>query len=226
MIEVKKLSKWYGSKEVLKEIDLSIEQGNVYGIVGENGAGKTTLFRCIAGLETFSGEVLSPFSPIKDSLGFLPTIPFFFSRMTGREYIQLLLVARGENNVDIDSQNIFDLPLDQYAETYSTGMKKKLALTAILMQKNEMFILDEPFNGVDIQSNLLIAEIIRQLKMLGKTIIISSHIFSTLSDSCDRICVLKEGKITQELTPEEFPRLEKEMREKSGLEIIRKLNLR
>ncbi len=226
MIEIKNLQKWYGAKEVLKGIDLALEEGKVYGIVGENGAGKTTLFRCIAGLEDYEGEVLSPYVPLKESLGFLTTIPFFFDRMKGREYIQLISVARGNADVDIDGQNIFDLPLDQYAENYSTGMKKKLALTAILMQENAIYILDEPFNGVDIQSNLIIAEIIRKLKELGKTILISSHIFSTLSDACDKICVLKEGKIVQEIEPKDFPQLEKDMREESSLEIIRKLNLR
>lgn len=82
---------------------------------------------------------------------------------------------------EIDNRNIFDLPLNQYAATYSTGMKKKLALMAILIQENKVLILDEPFNGVDIHSNIIITEIIHQLKLLNKTILISSHIFSTLN---------------------------------------------
>jgi len=226
MIEIKNLSKYYGAKEVLKEINLEIESGKVYGLVGENGSGKTTLFRCIVGLEKYNGAINSAWNPLKDHLGFLTTVPFFFERMTGREYIQLISVARGNNKPDIDGQNIFDLPLEQYAETYSTGMKKKLALTAILMQENSVYIFDEPFNGVDIQSNLLIAEIIRRLKELGKTILISSHIFSTLSDSCDSIFVLKEGEIVSQSDPEDFSQLEKQMRDESSLEIIRKLKLR
>ena len=180
MIKIKELSKLFGNKEVLKNLSMEFSTGNVYGIVGENGAGKTTLFRCIAGLESYSGEIISDVMPLKNHLGLLLTEPFFFSMITGREYIRLLCNARGKTNVDIDSKNIFDLPLDQYASTYSTGMKKKLAITAILLQENEYFILDEPFNGVDIQSNIILTEIILKLKELHKIVIISSHIFSTL----------------------------------------------
>ncbi len=226
MITLKKLGKYYGANEVLKDINLEFESGRVYGIVGENGSGKTTLFRCIAGLEKHSGEITSINNPLKDSLGFLETIPFFFSRMTGREYIQLISVARGHSNPNIEEQNIFNLPLDQYAETYSTGMKKKLALTAILMQENAVYIFDEPFNGVDIQSNLLINEIIKRLKSLGKTILISSHIFSTLSDTCDRIIVIKAGSIVNQIDPQDFSKLEEQMRRESDSGIISKLNLR
>jgi ABC-2 type transport system ATP-binding protein len=159
--------------------------------VGENGAGKTTLFRCIAGLEVFEGEIHATKSPLKNHLGLLFTDPFFFPKLTGKEYIQLLCNAREIELHDINARNIFDLPLNQYASTYSTGMKKKLAITAILLQKNDYFILDEPFNGVDIQSNIIITEIIHKLKELGKIVLISSHIFSTLSATCDEIHLLK-----------------------------------
>ena len=194
MIKIKELSKLFGNKEVLKNLSMEFSTGNVYGIVGENGAGKTTLFRCIAGLESYSGEIISDVMPLKNHLGLLLTEPFFFTMMTGREYIRLLCNARGKTNVDIDSKNIFDLPLEQYASTYSTGMKKKLAITAILLQENEYFILDEPFNGVDIQSNIILTEIILKLKELNKIVIISSHIFSTLSDTCDEIHLLRKGE--------------------------------
>lgn len=211
MISIEALSKAYGSHAVLKDIHLTFEQGKVYGIVGENGSGKTTLFKCIAGLESHLGLIKSDFQPLKNHLGFLPTDPYFFSKITGREYIRLLCNARHIAVQDLEKQNIFDLPLDQYASTYSTGMKKKLALLAILMQKNDFFILDEPFNGVDIQSNIIITEIIRELKRLNKTVLISSHIFSTLSDTCDEIHLLKAGAFVKRVLPEEFGDLEREM---------------
>ena len=212
MITIKNLSKAYGKKEVLKTINLSFEKGKVYGIVGENGAGKTTLFRCIAGLESFDGNISSDYAQLKNHLGLLLTEPFFFSKITGKEYLQLLANARQVKLTNLDEKNIFDLPLQQYASTYSTGMKKKLAFTAILLQENDVFILDEPFNGVDIHSNLIITEIIKKLKALGKTIIISSHIFSTLQETCDKIYLLKDGEVLKSVEQNAFKQLETEMK--------------
>ena len=226
MIKIKELSKLFGNKEVLKNLSMEFSTGNVYGIVGENGAGKTTLFRCIAGLESYSGEIISDVMPLKNHLGLLLTEPFFFSMMTGREYIRLLCNARGKTNVDINSKNIFDLPLDQYASTYSTGMKKKLAITAILLQENEYFILDEPFNGVDIQSNIILTEIILKLKELNKIVIISSHIFSTLSDTCDEIHLLRKGEQIKSVNKTGFKDLEQEMKEITIGNLIKNLELK
>ena len=226
MIKIKELSKLFGNKEVLKNLSMEFSTGNVYGIVGENGAGKTTLFRCIAGLESYSGEIISDVMPLKNNLGLLLTEPFFFTMMTGREYIRLLCNARGKTNVDIDNKNIFDLPLDQYASTYSTGMKKKLAITAILLQENEYFILDEPFNGVDIQSNIILTEIILKLKELNKIVIISSHIFSTLSDTCDEIHLLRKGEQIKSVNKTGFKDLEQEMKEITIGNLIKNLELK
>lgn len=211
MLKIEKLSKSYGKKQVLNSVNLNLETGKVYGIVGQNGAGKTTLFRCISGLENYEGEIKSELHPLKDHLGLLFTDPYFFSKITGKEYIQLLLQGRKVKCKDIEQNNIFDLPLNQYAESYSTGMKKKLALTAILLQENDFFILDEPFNGVDIQSNFMIVEVIKKIKNSGKTILMSSHIFSTLKEVCDEIHVLEKGTFVKSYEKNEFSLLEKEM---------------
>ena len=226
MISIQNLSKSFGSKQVLKNINVEFDKGQVYGIVGENGAGKTTLFRCIAGLENYEGQIISDLSPLKNYLGLLLTEPFFFTKITGKEYIRLLCNARKKNVSKIDDKNIFDLPLNQYASTYSTGMKKKLALLAILLQENQCFILDEPFNGVDIHSNIIIIDLVRKLRELGKTVIISSHIFSTLSDTCDEIYLLKDGEIIKKVFREDFEALELEMREITIGNKIEKLELK
>jgi ABC-2 type transport system ATP-binding protein len=225
MIEVIQLSKKYGTVKALENIHIRFEEGSVYGIVGENGAGKTTLFRCMAGLEDYEGQILSDAIPLKNQLGFLPTEPYFFSKITAREYIQLLGNARKKKIDHIEDKNIFELPLNQYASTLSTGMKKKLALLAILLQGNKYFILDEPFNGVDIQSNLLLIEIIHRLKELNKTVIISSHIFSTLSDTCDIIYLLSKGNLIKAVKKEDFNLLESEIKAFSIGDKIEKLNL-
>jgi ABC-2 type transport system ATP-binding protein len=225
MIEIRKLHKSYDSHVVLKDISLNIPFGSIVGIVGENGAGKTTFFNCLAGMIEYGGEINSKNFVLKDCLGYLISEQPFFEMMTGMEYIQLLLYARGNDANNIEDRNIFDLPLKEYVTNYSTGMKKKLALFAILLQQNEVFILDEPFNGVDIQSNLIIADIIHELKKKNKTVLISSHIFSTLRDTCDVIYHLKNGEIVKEVFKQDFDSLEMEMREVSVAGKIEKLGL-
>ncbi len=212
MISIQALQKSYGSNKVLHGIDLQLKPGVINGIVGENGAGKTTLFKCIAGLETFEGTIDHNFGTLRNVTGFLPTNPYFLSKITGKEYIQLMCNARNIEIEDLAAQNIFDLPLKQYADTYSTGMKKKLALTATLMQKNEVFILDEPFNGVDIHSNIVIQEVLLKLRELGKTVVLSSHIFATLEASCDHLHYLKEGRIVTSADKGNFKPIEDEMK--------------
>ena len=213
MIKIDLISKSFDGVPVLQDIQMKFENGEVHGIVGENGAGKTTLFKCIAGLEDFDGKITYDGGILKNQIGYLPTIPYFLSKMTGYEYLVLLCNARKVSRNDIKQYNIFELPLEKYAEIYSTGMQKKLAITGLLLQKNEVFILDEPFNGVDISSNLIIQEIISGLRGLDKTVLISSHIFSTLYDSCDFLHYLKNGKLKVSLPKGSFETIEKEMRE-------------
>lgn len=212
MINLRSIIKNYGNHRVLNGIDAEFEEGRAYGIIGENGAGKSTLFRCICGLESFSGEINTKEGRLKEVLGFLPTEPFYFPRMTGREYLTLLCKARGVSSSGIEEKNVFDLPLDDYASVYSTGMKKKLAFLGLLLQENKVLILDEPFNGVDIESNLLISEVLRALRKAGKTLLISSHIFSTLSDVCDEILLLRQGVFESRYSKNDFHTLENRMK--------------
>ena len=212
MINVIGLTKNYNSLKAIDDISFSVKSGQVIGIVGENGAGKTTLFRCIAGLENYEGQIFSDKCPLKNHLGYLPSDPYFFSKITGMEYLRLLCNARGIKLENMAVKNIFDLPLNKYASTFSTGMQKKLAITALLLQKNSLFVLDEPFNGIDIQSNMILTEIILKLKSLNNTVLVSSHIFSTLSETCDEIIVLKQGHLIKSVKKESFTVLESEMK--------------
>lgn len=212
MISVKSLSKTYGDTNVLKEINLTFKEGEIVGVIGENGAGKTTFFKCISGLESFDGTVEYDKGILKNKIGFLEATPYFFPKMTGLEYLQMLCNARDVKIDNLKEYNLFDLPLERYAVTYSTGMKKKLALTGVLLQKNDVYILDEPFNGVDIHSNMIIEEIIKNLKERGKIVILSSHIFSTLRDTCDYLLHLKEGVIAKNVERKDFDSVEEEMK--------------
>lgn len=225
MVEVIALHKSYGNKKILTNINLHFEPGKIHGIVGSNGAGKSTLFKCIAHLETFSGTIRYPNPPLKSVTGFMETNPLFMTLITGKEYLQLMCQARKIQVSDWEEKNVFDLPLGQYASTYSTGMKKKLALTAILLQKNEVFILDEPFNGVDLHSNLVMREVLLRLKALGKAIILSSHIFSTLSEVCDHMHHLEGGEVITSAERGGFAAIEEAMLDGGIAEQLGRLGL-
>ncbi|HPM05021.1 MAG TPA: ABC transporter ATP-binding protein [Candidatus Cloacimonas sp.] len=225
MITITNLSKSYGFTDALIEVNLEIEPGKVYGVVGPNGAGKTTLFNCLAGLTGYTGSIAYKQKDIRNFMGFLPTEPYFLSWITAREHLQLICNARKIKNIDLDKANIFELPLDRFASGYSTGMKKKLALLGILIQQNQFFILDEPFNGVDIQSNLLISEIILALRAKGRTLIISSHILSSLTEICDHFIILKDGRVVQQANRDEFADIERQMKKAEIGDKLQRLHL-
>lgn len=214
MITIEHLTKKFGEQTVLDNIHIRFEKGKVYGIVGENGSGKTTLFRCIAELEKFEGKITSDLKPLRQHLGYIMAENFFMSKITGEEYIGLLLEARGKSSTDILAKNIFDLPLDRYVEDYSTGMKKKLVITASLLQDNPFIIMDEPFNGLDLSSCIILTELIKILRNKGKTVILSSHIFASLMESCDEIIKLDKGKLSAPIEKDDFKSLEEELKSK------------
>ena len=211
MIQLVEISKAFGSHVVLDRLSFTFEDNNVYGIVGKNGSGKTTLFHCMTGLESCKGEIVSERRPLKNHIGYLPTELFFYKLMTGMEYVQFVCNARNQKIENIAARNIFELPLNDYISTYSTGMKKKLALFAILLQDVPYYIFDEPFNGIDFQSSVLVFDIIKALKQRGKTVIMSSHIYTTLTQTCDEICLLEDGNFKQQVLKADFDALEKSM---------------
>lgn len=220
MLEIKNLKVSYGEKEVLKDISLSFSSGKIHGILGMNGAGKTTLFKTIygfkkadSGIRTFQNQPLE-----NKDISFLETSNFFYPLMTGKEYLQLL--GFQSNDFSIDKWNqLFELPLGEYVENYSTGMKKKLAFIGMMALDRPILILDEPFNGVDIESNEKILQILMRLKASGKIIIIASHIIESLTRICDRIDLLENGIIKETFKQHDFPILEKQLKEKIQLKI-------
>jgi ABC-2 type transport system ATP-binding protein len=225
MLTIQGLKKSFGKSEVLRGIEMQCKPGEINGIVGVNGAGKSTLFQCIIGLQKSEGTVDWTGGIIKNQSGLLPTDPPMLSRITGAEYLRLVTQARGLEIADFQNQNIFDLPLDRFVENYSTGMKKKIALTGVLLQKNDIFILDEPFNGLDLQSNLIVVEIIRKLKSMRKIILISSHIFSLLKDICDQVHYLKDGRIDRVVSSGDFDQLEAVMTDANFMNRVKNLDL-
>ena len=214
MLEINSITVGYGTKIILDKLSLSVNPGSIHGILGKNGAGKTTLFKSIYGqLKKISGAVLWHGTPIQsDHIGFLETQNYFYSYITGKEYLKLLSTNTLTEQEHIWS-DLFQLPLDLPIDQYSTGMKKKLALQGLLLQNRPILILDEPFNGVDLESSELIYRILKKLKEQGKTILIASHILETLTRSCTQISFLEEGKFQKTYEETEFHEMELQLRQ-------------
>lgn len=216
MLEVTDLHKAYGRHEVLRGVSLAVRPGTIHGLVGANGAGKTTLINCLYGLESgFTGTVQASEAVgrlVRDVTGLVPYEPYFYPRLTGREYVQFCLQARGRPVPDLRGWNeLLELPLDQYATEYSAGMKKKLALLAVLVQDFAYLILDEPFNGLDLEANLLLKELLKRLRDRGTGILLTSHILGTLTEVADEATVLVGGQVQRHYTAAEFGTLEADL---------------
>ena len=225
MLEILNLRKAYGPHVVLHDVSLNLGPGTIHGLVGANGAGKTTFINCLYGLENdFVGTIRdTASSALREHTGLLPYEPYFYPRLTGREYLEFCLQARGRPLVDFTAWNqLMELPLDQYADEYSAGMRKKLALLALLVQQFNYLILDEPFNGLDLEANLLLKAILKRLRDRGTGILLTSHLLGALTETCDEISVLVDGRVQRHYAASEFGTLENDLldslhREKLGL---------
>lgn len=210
MLLIEGLGKDFGAFTVLHHIDLAVQPGTLHGLVGANGAGKTTLLHCLYGLHAdYRGTVRETSGrAIRACTGLLPYEPYFYPRITGREYVEFCLQARGRPVPSLEGWNeLLELPLDQYAEDYSAGMKKKLALLALLVQDFRYLVLDEPFNGLDLSANLLLMEVLRRLRQQGTGILLTSHLLGSLTELCDEITVLAEGRVLRHYPATDFARL-------------------
>ena len=212
MINVQGLVVSYNNQKVLKSITIDFEEGLVHGIVGLNGAGKTTFFNVLAKiLKPDSGEIKqNGITPGIKNTAYLETGNFFFSRITGNEYLKIFRQTNMEFNLTA-LQTYFKLPLDELIENYSTGMKKKLALLAVLKQDKPVFILDEPFNGLDLETNKILEIIIVSLRKKQKTVFVSSHIIDPLLKTCDKIHLLENGCFVKTYLKTDFSKIEEDL---------------
>ncbi|MDR1645699.1 MAG: ATP-binding cassette domain-containing protein [Tannerellaceae bacterium] len=211
MLNINNLYKSYGKNVALSGISFSVQEGMICGIAGKNGSGKTTLFECVRNLQPYEGHIAIGAA---DRIGYLPEALYFYPAMKGREYIEFCLSARKDeiDRTKINRYNqLFELPLNDYAVNYSTGMKKKLALMALLLQENTIYILDEPFNGLDLSSCLILRQILFKLKLRNRIVLLSSHILSSLTDICDIILYLNNHIIEKTYPRKEFAALERDM---------------
>lgn len=206
MLTIRNLQVEYKKQSlILKGITLSMESGKIHGIVGLNGAGKTTLLNTLYGfIRPVEGSILYNDNPLhRRDIAYLEAENYFYPYMTGREYLDLF--PAGENGFQVDNwQKLFNIPLNDITENYSTEMKKKLALLGVLKPDKPILILDEPFNGLDLESAHILTLILQQLREKGKTVLVTSHVFETLTSGCDYIHHINNGMIEQSYSKEQF----------------------
>ena len=193
--------------------DLCLEVGDneIFGLLGPNGSGKSTTIKIILGLlEASKGtcEIYGRPSKLVDarrSVGFLPEAPYFYRYLTGRElvryYARICMVPRVKINSAVDS--VIKLvgmteAADRRVGTYSKGMLQRIGLAQSLVHDPQLVILDEPTAGVDPLGSAAIAEIVRELKRRGKTVLLSSHLLAQIEGLCDRVAILYRGKLVRE----------------------------
>lgn len=206
-VEIKK-QEYEPNKPTLININHIFEDGMIYGVIGRNGAGKTTLFNCLCNMISYDGLIKA--SPTL-RVGYLPTTLYFYPNIKGIEHIEFCLAARKIpiNYKKIEELNeLFDLPLNKYVHTYSMGMQKKIAILSLILQQNSLFILDEPFNGLDLSTTIMLEKILERLQEKGKTVIMSSHILHSLINICDQICYLNNGTFERIYYPVDYSVIE------------------
>jgi len=208
MLKIQIDQKKYGDKIILEDIKINIDKPGIYGVIGKNGHGKTTLFKCILGLERYNGSCfLNQEKLMLQNAGWIPTEPPIYDELTANEFYDFYA-----HLLDLKTfifNEIFEVPENQLIREFSTGMKKKTYLNAVFQKDFLIYILDEPFNGLDLESNYLLMNYIRELSKTS-IVLISSHILEILYKDCDKIFLLKDKKVT-EFEKNEFSEIEKNL---------------
>ena len=195
MVTINILEKKYTAQLILDTLSLEIEDNGLYGLVGKNGQGKTTFFKCVLGLENYKGTSYINNSKIElSNVAWCPADPSVYGELTANEFYEFY-----RNLLDIIPTNnnfLFDIPQEKLIREFSTGMKKKVYLNSIFQKEYPVYFLDEPFNGLDLESNYILTEYLVQ-KSKESIIIISSHILDILYNNCKQIFVLKNKSISK-----------------------------
>ncbi len=208
ILDIVSLNAGYDKKIVVSDATLSIEKGEVFGLIGLNGAGKTTLIKTVLGLrEKFSGDINIG---SKETISYLPERfdpPWFLS---GLEFIQFSLslygkkITREQACEEVGRVSLNPDFLDKRVNTYSKGMRQKLGLLATFLTQAPLLILDEPMSGLDPMARQEVKKIITDTKVSGRSVFMCSHILSDVQELCDRVAVFHESKIIFTGSPSEM----------------------
>jgi ABC-type multidrug transport system ATPase subunit len=210
LVQIDGVMKSFGPKIALKNVTFSVPAGQICGLLGPNGAGKTTLFRLLMGiLKATEGKLLvdgrDAFEErveVKRRIGFLPDEPVFYSYLSGREVLELSAAMHGLDvraTMDRIAPMISKLRLAEdiynYAEDYSRGMKKKLGLLLAMLHEPKLLVLDEPTNGLDVESTRLFYDLIFETARQGTTVLFSTHLMDHVTRLCSHAVIINEGTV-------------------------------
>lgn len=213
---IKDLEKYYEDSPVLKSINININEGEIYGLLGRNGAGKTTIMKIILGLtKPTKGKVILLGSDtstdkgkeVLKNVGCIIESPGFYSNLTATENLMIFAKLRGDSENSVkEALKLVNLPYNdkKLFGKYSLGMKQRLAIANAIMHKPKVLILDEPINGLDPIGIAEVRDLIKSLKENGTTILISSHILPELENLADRIGIINDGNLIDEINLEEW----------------------
>jgi ABC-2 type transport system ATP-binding protein len=213
LIEIRNVTKRFGSFTAVDNITLHVPPGQFFGFLGPNGAGKTTTIKMMTGLYApTSGQCLmggydiqkQPYHT-KLQFGYVPDQPYLYEKLTGREFLYfvggLFNMAGGEVRQKVESlMDVFEIGsfVDKRADEYSQGMRQRIVLTAALLHDPKVLIMDEPIVGLDPRSARLVKDTLKQKTREGLTVFMSTHLLEIVEELCDRIVIIKDGRIIHE----------------------------
>jgi ABC-2 type transport system ATP-binding protein len=206
IIEINKLSKYYGKARGIEEINLDIEEGEIFGFIGPNGAGKSTTIRILlslifpsAGSARIMGmDVINESKKIKTRIGYVPSDASLYDKMNVHEFLQYCIRFYRTENSEVrisELSEIFELDLGRKMDQLSMGNKKKVSIVQSLIHNPRLLILDEPTTGLDPLMQSRFFDLLREENKKGLTIFFSSHILSEIQNLCKRVAIIKDGKI-------------------------------
>ena len=210
MIEFQDVSKTYGATQALKDLNLSIQEGQIVGLIGHNGAGKSTTIKSLVSvINPTAGKILvdgldlaSNRLRIKQKIGYVADSPDLFLRLTAQEFWDLVAASYGLNKQDyenrlVDLLHLFDFASHRYEviETFSHGMRQKVFVIGALLSDPDIWVLDEPMTGLDPQAAFDLKQLMRAHADKGKTVLFSTHVLEVAEQLCDRLAILKKGEL-------------------------------
>lgn len=211
MLSIKHLSKTYRNSNVkaIDDVNLEIEDGDIFGFIGPNGAGKSTTIKCIVGIHGYdSGEIIFNDLNLKDDpltfkshLAYVPDNPDVYEFMTGIAYLDFIAnifkVGEEKNELIHKYASMFGIENDlaNPIKAYSHGMKQKIQIIAAILHKPKLMVLDEPFVGLDPKAAFDLKEVMKELCKEGTMILFSSHVLEVVEKFCNKIAIIKKGKI-------------------------------